>query len=231
MSTLFATKTALAQLVERTNLPLHVRVAIAHIVDQVLEDGEEEETRETKRRRVFPRKDPLHSVWYIEYIVDAAERYREINDYQARVFRNKFRMTRAVFLQFVQDIETNGWLPPRRNDAFGRPSAPLELLVLAALARLGGEISFLFIPDSTNISESVLRVFFEEFCAMGSRILFPLLVRPPETEEEIAAAMEPYKVAGLVGAIGSVDCTHIFMENTPHSLKHRHTGKEKKRLK
>lgn len=128
---------------------------------------------------------------------------------------------------FVDEIVTNSWLPPCCQDAFGRPSSPLELLIMGSLALLGGGVTFLFLQDMTYISETVHRMFFEEFLAFGEKVLFAMFVKAPTTPDEIEQAMRPYQVSGLPGVIGSVDCTHIPLENVPYALKHRRTGKEK----
>ena len=39
--------------------------------------------------------------------------------------------------------------------------------------------------------------------------IFPLVFKPPETEEEIKECTRDYDAAGFPGCIGSIDVTHI----------------------
>lgn len=179
-----------------------------------------------RSRRVYLKRDPKTSPWYREYILDERNRYHDVDSYNMRVYRNKFRMRRDAFDFFVQQIVENKWLEEQRPDATGRLPAPLALMILAYLALIGGGITFLFLEDVTYVSESAHRKFFAKFSFMGSTSLYKQYIKLPETNEEIAEATNRYRVYGLPGCIGSVDCTHIRLWCLRHILKHRNTGKE-----
>lgn len=216
--------------IRNSKLPLVIRQAMESILDDSDSsddegsDGDEGE-RQVKRRRSRQRRDPFTSSWG-EYLTDALKMDLNPTAEDERQFSCRFRLSRTNFVSLMQRIEQNQWLLPRQRDSHNRPGSPLGLLVMGALAVLGGGVSTLYLKDMTFISATVHRRFFIEFCTMGEQVMFPLYVRRPETEEEIAAAMEPYSVAGLCGAIGSVDATHVPLKNLKHSLQGVHKGKE-----
>ena len=44
---------------------------------------------------------------------------------------------------------------------------------------------------------------------MYAKEIFPLVVRPPETEQQLAEAVAMYARQGVPGAVASIDITHI----------------------
>ena len=66
------------------------------------------------------------------------------------------------YLKLVGDAIEGEWFPrwTSRKDATGKPSSPLELLILGALRYLGRGWTFDDCEESTAIGEETHRVFF-----------------------------------------------------------------------
>ena len=91
-------------------------------------DGEEEGTapRMKRTRRVFPRSDYNASAW------GQMLRCEALNNHQsavAKLFRRRFRVPYAFFLQLVKVVKYRGWFKAGPCDPAGRPSIPVELKV------------------------------------------------------------------------------------------------------
>lgn len=164
---------------------------------------------------------PKDSVWYSLYVEFPNI---ESKRFQAK-FRRQFRMPHNSFCDLVQDAREGEWFPRwMGNSASGTPSSPLELLVLGALRYLGRGWTFDDLEESTAISEEVHRVFFHEFIAVGSTLLFNKYVKVPSNEEELKDHMLEFEMAGLPGACGSCDATHIVHEMCAFRLQRIHKG-------
>jgi hypothetical protein len=130
-----------------------------------------------------------------------------------------------MFEKLVETTRNSAWFT-EGVDCAGHRSAPLELKILAVLRVLGRGYCFDGVEELTLISAEVLRIFFRKFCTMFSRENFDKYCNPPETEVEIANAMEVYTKLGLPGCIGSADCVHIRWERCPSGNRSFHKGKE-----
>jgi hypothetical protein len=87
------------------------------------------------------------------------------------------------------------------TDAFGRPAAPLELLILGALRVLGRRSTFDDLYEATFISAEVHRVFFHKFVSFYAKNVYPIVCRPPETEAEIRSCTTDYEVHDAIAFI------------------------------
>lgn len=81
-----------------------------------------------------------------------------------KTFRRRFKMSYAQYLEIVEKCKSceqfQCWSDP---DTPGNNAAPLELLVLASLKRLGKGWSFDELSENTLISCEVKRTFFNTF--------------------------------------------------------------------
>ena len=84
------------------------------------------------------------------------------------------------------------------------------------------------LEEATGISESVHRSFFHKFVHFGETVLYPKYVKYPKCQEEAATHTMEYQIAGLCGAIGSMDSCHVIMEKCSHRLKQNHFGGKSK---
>jgi hypothetical protein len=110
------------------------------------------------------------------------------------------------------------------KDAKGKPSSPLELLILGAFRYLGRGLTFDDLEESTAISEEVHRKFFHKFIKIGSTVLYDRYVRAPQTKEEVQQHMHEFATAGLPGAFASTDATNIIHELCNWKNRRAHIG-------
>jgi hypothetical protein len=113
--------------------------------------------------------------------------------------------------------------------AIGIPCAPTQLLVLCSLRHhLGRGWTFDDLSESTAISEEVIRVFFHKFIEFGCSSCFEKWVIQPTMVEEAKEQTQEFLLAGLPGAIGSMDSRHILVEKLRFRLSQAHLGFELK---
>ena len=201
--------------------------------DDVEEDAGDDDTPVKKRRKkrfILARRtedgeleaiSPTESTWYLQYIITP-----QLEDSAfLKKFRRRFRLPYSSFLQLVEDAKEGNWFPRwMGKDAAGKKSSPLELLILGALRYLGRGWTFDDLEECTGISEEVHRVFFHKFIEVGSTILYDKYVVTPVTIQDIKTHMKEFEMAGMPGAPGSSDATHIIHEMCAHRLQRHHKG-------
>jgi hypothetical protein len=160
------------------------------------------------------------SIWYLAYVKSpllSAKFYKR--------FRRRFRLPYAQFLELVEDARAGNWFPRwMRSDAAGKSSSPLHLMILGALRYTGRGWTFDDVEEATGICQETHRQFYHEFITIGSTILFKKYVVEPATNEEANNVMHEMKQAGLNGAVGSTDATHVVIEKCSHRLANNHLG-------
>ena len=121
------------------------------------------------------------------------------------------------------------WHDGKTNCA-GKKSSPLELLSLCALRYLGQKCTFDCLEDAPFIGENTHRCFFQAFIEYGLTVLYDRYVVLPMTGEEAIRRMHEMTIAGLSGTIGSMDATHIIIENcSRYGLRISHKSHKLKR--
>ena len=200
--------------------------------DDEKEDSSGTAKKKRKKRRVasYIGEDGIHHVllprmtyWYATYI---DEPDIENPSFQKQ-FRLHFRLPYAQFLELSELMEESGcflhWKDGNR-DAYGKDSTPLRLLLLCSLCYLDRGFTFDDLSENTAITEEVIRVFFHSFIDFGSTVLFDKYVQVPSTALEATNHSWEFVAAGLNGAIGSTDATHIKLERVPMRQKQAHLG-------
>mmetsp|Transcript_4557 Transcript_4557/g.6239 ORF Transcript_4557/g.6239 Transcript_4557/m.6239 type:complete len:153 (-) Transcript_4557:18-476(-) len=145
---------------------------------------------------------PKDTIWYKIYVLDPKRGNKRFEG----KFRRRFRLKYTSFLNLMNLVEEDDkyfghW---KSADATGRPSSPIELLVLGSLRCLSRRMTtFDDIEESTVISEEVHRVFFHKFINFGRHVLFPTFVAPSSNAEEIKAHIHECEKAGFHGAAWS----------------------------
>lgn len=134
--------------------------------------------------------------------LDEAGPWSDPTSREGKIFRQRFRVTYAVFKQLLQMHRSNSDFS-ESCDAVGRPSVPLGLKILGALRVLGRAHVFDDIAECTNTDEEVHRTFFHSFVKVYSTKYVPLFINMPGSEEELAASMAEYWQAGLPGCVGA----------------------------
>lgn len=161
------------------------------------------------------------STWYRTYV-----KYPALDsEIFHKKFRRRFRLPYQQFLEVVEGCKNSDLFARWNNtDATGKPSVPLELLVLTALRYLGRGWTFDDLSESTGISEEVVRKFFHKFIEYGSTTLFERYVVAPKTPEDAKQHNYEFEMAGLPGAIGSMDATHVAIEKVAYNRRQSHLG-------
>ena len=69
-------------------------------------------------------------------------RHRDASKTEGKRFQRRFRVTPDEYDGLVEEVVDNEWWPCKATDARGRPSAPVQLLVLGVLRMLGRSCTF-----------------------------------------------------------------------------------------
>ncbi len=202
--------------------------------DEMQHDPSTAEKKKRQKRIILARRTedgemeeipPTESLWWHMYI-DCPQ----IDDPRfLKKFRRRFRLPYTQFTLFVDEAKRENWFPRwMGKDAAGKPSSPLELLILGAFRYLGRGFTFDDLEECTAISEEVHRVFFHKFIEIGSTILYDKYVKAPQNEEELEEHMKEFVLAGMPGAFASMDATHIIHEMCNFKSKRAHKGHKTK---
>jgi hypothetical protein len=167
---------------------------------------------------------PHQSYWYNVYVAHPDVGSASFQ----RKFRFRFRLPYAQFIELegkLGDVAAFGrWHNGRINPWTRQATAPISLLLLAALRYLGRGWTFDDLAENTAISQEVLRVFFHAFIDYGSTVLYQLYIRPPRTSWDARVHSAEYEIAGFPGAVGSSDATHILLERVSYRFRQTHIG-------
>ena len=171
------------------------------------------------RRRLHPKMSP----WYDMYI----ENPDTDNVQFQKLFRKRFRLPHAQFVELSAMVETSDYFSRWKvgsKDAVGDGASPSCLLLLCALRYLGRGWTFDDLSESTAISEEVIRTFLHRFIDFGSTVLYEQFVIMSKTPEEAKDHMGEFERAGLAGALGSTDATHVMLERVESRMRQAHLG-------
>ena len=72
------------------------------------------------------------------------------------------------------------------------------------------------------------RKFFHQFVSFDKEVLYPKFVKYPKTSAELDNNSNEFEIAGMHGAIGSMDACHVIIEKCTHRLKQNHLGGKSK---
>ena len=185
-------------------------------------------TRSIKRFPFFCRADDgtlreatyKDSSWYRLYIDDPPVGKRLL-----KLFRKRFRIPYFAFMSMSNDIKDNEifdrWAC---NDASGKPSSDIRLLLLGTLRYLGRSHTFDDACESTYISGEIHRVFFQSFIEYGSTVLYEKYVLSPLKTIDMSSIEHLFNIGGLNGCHGSSDGTHIGLLSCPSWAFNNHKG-------
>ena len=175
-----------------------------------------------------PRKiDPKKTYWYRNYVVYPNISCRRFQ----QKFRFRFRLPHESFTFLLARLSRSEdfcrWTsekPLRNKDE----RSPISLLLLGTLRYLGRGWTFDDLEEATGISEEVHRNFFHAFVKFGREKLYPEYVKFPTNKEEAKTHSHEFNLAGMHGAIGSMDACHVILEKCSHRLKQNHLGGKSK---
>ena len=142
-------------------------------------------------------------------------------------FRQRFRLPHWCFVELANNLEIAEEFSRWHDgvmDARGRMAHPIPLLLLTTLRYLGRAWTLDDLSENTGMSAEVCRQFLHAFLEYGSTVLFDKYVRTPATSREAGGHMAEYGLAGMPGAVGSTDATHVPLERVHHRFRQAHLG-------
>lgn len=155
------------------------------------------------------------------------------NSVDGRYFRRRFRLPYDLFDALNRVMLNDNWFPGEyepdgrgKCDGIGIRGASIQVKHLSVLRVLGRGVCFDELYDGSGLSESVLSRFFHRFNSIFTSRLFHKVVVPPKNTEELDRIAKIYTMLGLVGAVGSTDCTHVPLGKCPASWRNVCVGKE-----
>jgi len=150
-----------------------------------------------------------------------SDQIRIPGSYQDRLFRKRFRLPFALFLEFVEECKEHNIFEEKKAGKIA-----VEFKIMIALRVLGRDECNDSVAEYLNIGESTIGPIFKQFLAGCVKYLYPKYVYIPENEE-LNQIRLVYEKMGLPGCIGSMDCTHILWHRCPKILRNNCTGKSK----
>lgn len=137
-------------------------------------------------------------------------------------FRRTFRMPGPLFLDFfIPEIKSVNLFDVQRESAI-----PVEIKCMIALNVLGRGSCCHAMVVASGVGESTCLQLFHAFIRGMVKYFFKDTVKPP-TGERLKVVMDTYARLGYPGAVGSIDCTHIFWNKCPVAMSNLCRGKDK----
>lgn len=141
----------------------------------------------------------------------------------ARNFRTTYRVPFPVFLKLVKKCN--------KHKLFGISGRhgnciPVEIKLLCILRFLARGHEALTLRDLTSIGRSTIHNIVKTFLENFVRVYESKWIHRKPTESELKDIMATYAKLGFPGAIGSVDCTHIWWSQCPHSMTNLCSGRD-----
>lgn len=184
---------------------------------------------EKRTRRFEPRGNPYESSWY-KQLNDP--RCWDVESTRWLSWRRRFLLPRDAFRDLMLKILHIFPTPTLNEDdrcidnvVFRNVVCPVELKVMGLLRQMARGIHFDGVGELTNTEAEIHRVFFIKYMPVLTRVLYPLYVSMPSTEEELAEVEKPYDKMGFPGCVGSTDVTHVPWGACPASERNDHVGK------
>ena len=110
-------------------------------------------TRTFQTRRTIPREDPRTSSWWRRYVLDAQGTWKDLTHPHGKLFMRRFTLPFTAVHEIIAKIrEPDHRFWAEAPDAFGRASAPLELLVLGCYRLLARNSTYDCLTEATYIS-------------------------------------------------------------------------------
>jgi Plant transposon protein len=148
---------------------------------------------------------------------------------QNKVFRRRFSIPFSMFKGIV--AAAREWPHGKGNitvDCTGIEGVPLELKILGALRMSAKGCSFDAIAELSGMSISTMHTFYHAFWERFVANFRDIWIFYPTDKITAADNVAVYARLGFPGAIGSVDCTHVYWVRCPAYFQNAYCGKEKK---
>lgn len=129
-------------------------------------------------------------------------------------FITMFRVSRERFQVFMEDFAEDPFYKPS-FDAYGRPSASLEVKLLHPLKTLAFGVGHHCFRDYFQLSRTMARQCVLNFCRKIKELYRNEFLRLP-TAVDLKSITNLHKaVHGVPGMFGSLDCMHVPWKNCP----------------
>ena len=185
---------------------------------------------QTLRSKLYDRPVYMQSTWWI--MLEKGD-VKVVGHAHNKQFRRRFSVPFSMFKNIVEEardwIGLNGKkLGDRVIDCVGVLGVPLELKILGAMRMSAKGCSFDAIAELSGMSISTMQTFYHQFWAKFVSVFHDRWIVYPTTAVEAADNLAVYGRLGFPGAIGSVDCTHVYWGRCPALFSNTYSGKEKK---
>ena len=160
-------------------------------------------------RKRHERENFKESCWYKFLQRDLSE----LNGKDGKLFRNRFTVPYALFLQLLNLANT--WFPQKALDVCGREIAPVSLKLLGTLRILGKGCSWDLLYELSGVSAEVHRNWTYKFMEKFTVEMYHIYVHGPRNDDELDKITKLYCASGFPGCVGSTDCVHIRWEMCP----------------
>lgn len=159
------------------------------------------------------------TTWGKAYL--ALEEDDDLNSYNHRKFRRRFRVPFPVFNYLIDVCKEKDVFEVKRNSLI-----PIEIKLMICLRILGRDCCADDIAETLGIGESSVYLIFKQFVRSFSSKCYHDYVYFP-TGEELRQSMQVYERLGLPGCLGSLDGTKIEWDKCPSEASNLCSGKEK----
>jgi hypothetical protein len=106
------------------------------------------------RRRVYQKRDPKTSFWWIDYVKDPYHTWRDETHRNGKYFRYRFSHSFDSVHEIVKKIhEPEHYFWRNKFDSRGREACPIHLLVLGSLRILTRNVTLDDLQEQTFISK------------------------------------------------------------------------------
>ena len=129
-------------------------------------------------------------------------------------FERRFRMSKALCLRIIEDLQIHSQFWVQRPDACGVMGLTVYQKVVCALKQLTLGIPADATDDYVGIGETTAILCLKLFMKHINEIYGADYLRPPN-HEELTRIMKEYELRGLPGCKGSLDGMHWAWKNCP----------------
>ena len=137
--------------------------------------------------------------------------------HEGKEFRRRFRIPFGMFVDQLAELKLHfGDEFPKRVDE--KHWYPVELLIMGSLLQIATGMKPFWLELCTGVDRQTQRLFSQKKYFKWMAQLSRTDITMPVTHEEIEHVMGYYRLIGLPGCIGSIDCVHLFWNKCPAGL-------------
>jgi hypothetical protein len=146
--------------------------------------------------------------------------------YPAKVFRNRYRMSRRLFVKITKEVRSHDSYFVRKRDAKGKLGLSAIQKLTSAMRQLAYGISSDATDEHTRLSKTTANESLKRFVSAIVQLYKEKYLRRPN-EEDVRELQKVNEARGFPGMIGSLDCMHWEWKNCPTGHHGMYRGKSK----